>query len=402
MNGARKKHFYFLNPFRNHSIVTISALSVHNDVCILCPPIKLGIFLGIFKKESIKESSYSLKQHIVLLFCTVSFILYKTRVLNYISYITFFRYCAQLFVEHDSSLVYYYQDYLNNCNFAHNRRLHRVCEFIINVAESDENWTQTLIAIEDASIIVVPTAYLQNKLLQYTSKSIVLVKYGGDMLSYLRHQKVNDKHCFDTPSHGLCDLESQPFVIVARCNTERKGVDVLLDSIAELNQHLQACNSSRLRLYRLNIFIAGQPDKKNLDRFTHVSELLASNPSISISAKSYNALEYQQLLKKAHLFIMLSKLESSSIAALEALWHCVPCVLTEGCGVDGFLHNIHGYLLQDRSSTELTAVLSRLFSYNRSSLDRWRFNLPKYRESFSWNSYILSLGEVFEMLDVLN
>jgi glycosyltransferase involved in cell wall biosynthesis len=93
---------------------------------------------------------------------------------------------------------------------------------------------------------------------------------------------------------------------------------------------------------------------------------------------------------------MLSKLESSSIAALEALWHGIPCVLTKGCGVDGFLHNIHGYLLKDRSGKELASVISRLLSNDRPLLDLWRLNLFHYRESFSWNSYILSLDEILK------
>jgi glycosyltransferase involved in cell wall biosynthesis len=216
------------------------------------------------------------------------------------------------------------------------------------------------------------------------------------MLQYLSPRQGDDNPFIHTHSQIPSDIDIEDLVIVARCNTERKGIDELLDGMLELSHNLQHINSTSLPKYRLNVFIAGQLEKNKSDRVNYVHKFLASNPFIRITSNSYNAFEYQQMLHKAHLFIMLSKLESSSIAALEALWHGIPCVLTKGCGVDGFLHNIHGYLLKDRSGKELASVISRLLSNDRPLLDLWRLNLFHYRESFSWNSYILSLDEILK------
>jgi glycosyltransferase involved in cell wall biosynthesis len=95
---------------------------------------------------------------------------------------------------------------------------------------------------------------------------------------------------------------------------------------------------------------------------------------------------YLDLLQEADLFVMPSRLEGTSPAALEALWMGVPAILSPQCGVDHFRADAHGRLIDPNTPENLAGILADILSHPQ-HLSDWRHQLEQDRGLYSWDSY---------------
>jgi glycosyltransferase involved in cell wall biosynthesis len=188
-------------------------------------------------------------------------------------------------------------------------------------------------------------------------------------------------------------LVSPPSIrIIARSHSFRKGADVLFGALPLLDSLLS--NSGSLAL--IDVLVCGSISEPVLkSEFHRLVHRLSGTERVSIKCKQLSQSSFSQQLAISDLFVMPSRLESTSLAALEALWHGLPSILTPQCGVDDFVDARHGILLPDHESLSLAnAILS--FCLKPEKLISYRNFLVQDRALFSWNRYFKAYRELFE------
>jgi glycosyltransferase involved in cell wall biosynthesis len=375
----------FINPFLNHSYFTVRALGLGSNILLFCPPLQLQFLLGRWNRTNILLVTPPLKARIVNLFCVIVFLCFRLRLVSHPFYISAFRRLLSVYLRQVStcSVFVFYQDYVADLVERHHPESSRICELIIATQPCEHNYSSTMAAIQSSSVIVFPTPSLSH-LVKPSHRRCILAPYGGNKLEYLSSHKLFD-HPDLSPSISSGDTACGTTVIriAARSHSTRKGADVLLNALLHVDSLLANSSSSLL----LDIFVCGAIREPSvISLFRMVADSLRRSNRICLQSLQLGHYEFSNLLASSDLFIMPSRLESTSLAALEALWHGVPSIITPACGVDDFINDRHGVLLTEFDPFRLASAI-RSLCQSPARLDSYRRYLSQDRPIFTWNRY---------------
>ena len=368
----------FINPYTHHSYFSVLALSKLGKIEILCPPLSLQILLSTWRKDKLKQSR-SLRGALVLQpAALILYLAFKKCLLSEAAYSRLFKVLAFLLIyKRRDAVIYCYQDYMLPVMQLSSSWGTWICEFIIQAPSDQPNHASSLEAARLAAQVIVPTSRLSQELLPQ-GVSTCLAPYGGNKAQFLAtpvsyRKKAERKHKENTDS----------LIVIARANSFRKGFDLLVEALELLDQrwpsHIQT---------ELQITICGSLEEgHSQEKLAQAQASLSINGHISIKAAQFSQGEYQALLADADLFVMPSRLEGSSPAALEALWMGVPSLLSANCGVDRFSNSRHGILLDPNTASTLASCFTCVLE-SPSTLDQWSANLIEDRSLFTWDSYL--------------
>jgi glycosyltransferase involved in cell wall biosynthesis len=254
------------------------------------------------------------------------------------------------------------------------------------------NYSSTLASIHSSSVVVLPTPSLAG-LVPPSHANYVIAPYGGNKAQYFASQK----SVKDSPTLSMDDghellLPPSSIRIIARSHSFRKGCDILFGALLYLDSLL----ASSVSLAPIDILVCGSLREPQLrSDYQRLVDRLNGSCRVSIKCKQLSQSSFSEELATSDLFVMPSRLESTSLAALEALWHGLPSILTPQCGVDDFVDARHGILLPDHESLSLAnAILS--FCLKPEKLISYRNFLVQDRALFSWNRYFQAYHELFE------
>jgi glycosyltransferase involved in cell wall biosynthesis len=219
-----------------------------------------------------------------------------------------------------------------------------------------------------------------------------MAPYGGNKLQYFASPtSVNDSPTLSSVDVHESLIPPPSIRIIARSHSFRKGADILFDALL----HLDLLLSSSGSLVCIDVLICGSISEPALkSEFQRLVYRLERSGRVSIKCKQLSQSSFSHQLAISDLFVMPSRLESTSLAALEALWHGLPSILTPECGVDDFVDARHGILLPDHESLSLAnAILG--FCLEQEKLICYRNFLIQDRALFSWNRYFKAYRELF-------
>ncbi len=373
----------FVNPHAHHAYFTCLALSRLGPVQILCPPLLLQLWFGQWKHEGLRIGRSLVGTVFATPLVLIGFLLYKLKILSESSYCNLLGFAASLLASLDQrSLLYVYQDYLLPLLSANRSHLVLV-EMIISTSPNQANYVNTLEVLQQASLVVTPCRQILEDI-PAIKMPVQLAPYGGNKAAY------RNKHVLVRRDPPIRDTRS--LTIAARSHNHRKGIDILLGALALLHQQSSQCSIS------LNVVICGSVvDRANLRLISSLNQQ-SSGLQLQIHAGQLSQDSYINLLQKADLFVMPSRLESMSLAALEALWMGLPSILSLQCGVDHFKAGYHGRLIDPNNSEVLAGILTEILAYPQ-LLVQWREQLEQDRGLYRWDTYIEGVGKgVADML----
>jgi len=373
-----KRYCLFANPHSHHSYFTVLALSQLYPVLLLCPPLQLQLLQGKWSRHNLSIKKPCVNEFFAQVLAFIGFFFYKLKLINERQYLGIINKCVEKLLDFNSIYIFaHYQDYINLNAEARKRIKINVCEIIISINKNSQNLFTTLQAVFSADIVVCPATSIAASL--HTSGTIPkIAPYGGNKLDYRRklhraeHSEIGNNIAFN-----------KTILVCARANSNRKGLDILLDSLLLLNERLGKACSTFIDVRICGSVASGQDEE--LLQFT--VKTLNKQSRISVSAIQYPQDAYIALVSTCDLFVMPSRLEGTSPAALEALWHGVPCILSMECGVDAFIHRRHGILLDSLTSTCLADALFDMV-INPKDMIQLKNNLNKDKELFSWDIYL--------------
>lgn len=370
----------FVNPFTHHSYFTILALSACGPVEVLCPPLILQLWLGHWRREALSLRRSFLGVFFAQPLALVAYGLFSLRCISENFYLHCFYLAARIvLLQPGAQLVYVFQDYMLPLMARTHPQRRFISEFIIQISPDLANYRSSVCAAQLAQRVVAPTSLIQAELKDH-GVEVVLAPYGGDKSRYRRlHHKVfiTPKPDELTPS---VPVASNRFLIAARANTFRKGLDLLLEALKQLDHHWPADLQTKVE-----VVICGP--------VVEMQRLLAVSDRISISSGQLSQDAYLELLHQADLFVMPSRLEGSSPAALEALWLGVPALLTANCGVESFQPGEHGLLIDPPTAPVLSDHLRQVLLHPE-LLSTWRHTLARDRHRFTWNRYLATVAQL--------
>lgn len=369
---------FFANPHNHHSYFTALALSQSYPVLLLCPPLQIQLFCRKWSKKNLRLKTPSIKEFSVQMLALMSFILYKLSLMNESQYLSVIIESAKIILASKNAYIFvHYQDYIRIPAEVCKHVSLDICEIIISLGHNSSNQKTTYEAASSADIVVCPNTSMA-EMFQKSGKARVIAPYGGDKSIY---RQTSRRAAF--PS-SINDTEfKKSFLICARANTNRKGLDILLDSLLLLSKKLKYKSTPFIDV-RICGSVAPGEDETMLK---HTIKVLGKHSTISITAAQYTQNDYNSLLRASDFFVMPSRLESTSLAALEALWHGVPCILSKECGVDAFVDGRHGFLLDSLADTCLAEALYEIIDKSDLACSV-RKNLAKDRDLFKWNNYL--------------
>lgn len=353
---------------------------------IICPPLLIQLFQRKWKTAGLRIKLPSLKEALIQLASIPAFILYKVGFLREVSYIKFLSCLANLLVERRNRYVFvHYQDYIMIEPYKRSDRVKDICEFIISTSPSAGNYHSSINAASLADVVIMPSASLSS--IVTTS---YIAPYGGNKVAYRKTTCSANNLSFSSNA-----ILNKSFIICARANSRRKGLDILLHSLLLLNKKFDHANKQLIQV-RICGSIASYEDDALLK---HTIKSLGEESCICISAAQYSQDAYTSLISSCDLFVMPSRLESTSLAALEALWLGVPSILSRECGVDAFVDGRHGVLLESLTSYCLSDALYSMISNPKALLDG-RENLTLDKDIFSWTRYLQAYKNILSDLAI--
>ena len=167
--------------------------------------------------------------------------------------------------------------------------------------------------------------------------------------------------------------------------TWQKGLDVLFDALAQLRE---------LHEWQLDILGEG-PD---------TTELMARSQRLGLARRVHfhgacSPAEVQANLLRAHLFVLPSRYEGLSNAALEALSLGLPCVLTRCGGIDTYIDQDSGWVCSSGDPAELADAIRQGLTLDRHAwIERSHRSLELVRRHFDLDSCARRHIELFENL----
>jgi glycosyltransferase involved in cell wall biosynthesis len=364
----------FVNPHRHHSFFTVLGLSRNCHVEFLCPPLAIDLFFNKWNRSGLQiKTSFvgTLIQSSAFLF----FLLFKVKILSLERYHFLFTLISTIYLSrHDNAIVYCYQDYLLPLIKKRSSSLYFICEYIIQFPLSQSNYASSVEVSLLADMLVAPTSFIKKDL---KTDSVIIAPYGGDKLLYFKRRK--------TTKNSLNAKKSS--TVIVRANSHRKGLDIFINS-------LRLILTDRPKLVNAEFIIAGAVDTQFVPELLELRASLLKYRNIKLQWGELSEEEYQEHLFNASVFLMPTRLEGSSPAAIEALWHGIPCILSVFAGVENFEDERHGWLISDLSNLELLTEMILKSLTENSVTDKIRANLEQDRYLFTWSQYLQVLSSV--------
>ena len=365
----------FVNPHTHHAYFTCLALSRLGPVQIICPPLLLQLWLGEWKREGLRAGGSFIGFALATPLSLIAFLLYKLKIFPEHRYCQCLGLAAWILARRqERSLLFVYQDYLLSV-----LRANRTCPVVVEMincltSPSQDNYITSIEAFQLASLILAPCKQALADL-SGQAAPVASAPYGGDKLAY-RSQAFLNGEGMVAPSR-----RKRQYKIVARAFSYMKGVDILLGALSLLQQSFF---EERLHL---TVVICGPVSELLYQRQITSLNQQGRGVVLQIQAGQFTQDSYLHLLQQADLFIMPSRLESMSLAALEALWIGCPALLSRACGVDQFNPNAHGELIDPNTPEALASILAKVF-LRPQLLDEWREQLEKDRQIYTWEAYL--------------
>jgi len=381
-----------LAPYVNHSLNTITAVSKVAVTYFLSPQLDLSCILGY---TTYKYSDRKLPPFVLLLriLSVVAFVLHKLGILNERYYLKALGFLSILLIRYCKTrrlIVITYQDYLTT--FLRHRfpELLLVSELIIDTVSDSDNYASTIQAISDSSLVLYPNSSMSR--LIPLGKSSQLAPYGGDNSDPPKQTRSTCSTLFS--ENVMFVVPPSTARIVVRANSFRKGGDIFLKALPILAHFPQ----NNLCFQNIEFILTGQIAEPSLRELASqaLSSIRGTN-HISLRSGQFSHNQFISLLNEASLFIMPSRLESTSLAALEALYTSVPCILTPQCGVEQFQPNRHGLIFSSFEPHDLAYLISYCLS-SYQVLSTYRNNLLSCRDIFSWDRYYSVYEDVISRL----
>jgi len=379
----------FINPFLNHTPLTVLALSESFSLKIFCPPFTLSLLFQRIRIRPFRKAPYTSLDFSLFIFLIVSFVIYKLRLITHDQYLFLFRFGFHVYCRFQPppQVISFYQDYVSDIVNTKYKRSFRICELIINSKPSDPNYNSTKLAIAESSFVVLPHCSLLH-LLTTSSPPSVITTYGGNKVELT--SRPSRSFIFLHKKDPVIRFTQNKLKFCARANTYRKGADTFLRSLLIFDKLLQDSTFSTC----IEVCICGTIQEKYIRiLYTNVLSKLSLNSRISLSCHQYNSDQFSALLDSSALFIMPSRQESSSLAALEALWHATPSILSPECGIGQFINGRHGTLLTVHDPEHLA---HSVYSYccNIDLLKLIHDNLIFDAKLFSWQAYFSTYSSI--------
>jgi glycosyltransferase involved in cell wall biosynthesis len=368
----------FVNPHSHHTYFTVLALSQLYPVLILCPPLQIQLFQRRWSKEGLHFKKPSLCERLAQLAAICAFLLYKKQLIDEPDYVSILEACTQAVINQRRDYIFFhYQDYIRLSSKSRSCVALEVCEIIISVNDNSSNLKTTLQASSSADIVICPSTSMA-LVLNSVGVKPEIAPYGGNKTAFRK-----TRHRHDLNLQNKTSSRENVFIICARANSQRKGLDILLHSLLLLNIKFDHSDSPLIQVRICGSVAPGEDDTM----LRNAIKALGKDSTISITAAQYTQDDYNFLLKVSDFFVMPSRLESTSLAALEALWHGTPCILSKECGVDTFVDGRHGILLDSLADTCLAEALYEIIE-KPDLAHSVRRNLAKDRDLFDWNNYL--------------
>lgn len=180
------------------------------------------------------------------------------------------------------------------------------------------------------------------------------------------------------PIHGVTSI-----LLVGRL-AEEKGIDVLLDAlthIIDLEYQVTLVGDGPLRVQ-----LEEQVKTAGLAERIEFAGLL-DEEGVS------------EQLSRSHLFVLPSRYEGLSNAALEAMAHGVPVVVTRCGGIDTYIQPDHGWVCEIEDANSLSAALREALSMDRGEwIRRSKACQMLVKDRFSLEAVAKSYLELFDSL----
>lgn len=367
--------FLFANPYNQHNYFTVKTLAELGDVFIICPPLELQFLFGRWK---IKPRTIRLGfiPFCLRLWCTFLFLCLKLRLISTKLYVHQINQVCSIVAARISNLIWvHYQDYVQLSSQARKNIRADICELIIQTTSASQGWSATVEACSLATLTIAPNTQTLTPVMQVTPTIPAFVApYGGDKSNFLQSSL--------TASSSHPNKEVKPFLISARANSYRKGLDVFLEALIILA--IEYLSDHPLCV---DFVICGHlNDRSAISHYRKANAALSSNPKIRLNAKHFGSAAYLQQLTKTDLFVMPSRSEGMSTAALEALWLGVPCILSRHCGIPKFVPDRHGFELNCLDPMALAGYMARCIDDNL-LLTSFKSNLLIDKNMFTWQEY---------------
>lgn len=381
LEGNHSLCFFFANPFNHHNFFTVHALSNIGKTFVLCPPLQLQFLFGRWICKPPK-TWLGLLPFILQVLCGFLFILLRSRLIDEKFYLNFMTASCNLIALNHKGLVWvHYQDYITLSDQARSSLKADICELIIHSHPDANNWDSTLRAVSQSTIVLSPNQEtIHPQLEEHVKGTVFFAPYGGDKESYLS-QRTPDQE-FDFQS-----ISTTTFRIAARANSYRKGLDTFIEALLILS------NNPLISAYtNIHCIICGRITSLSGRRQFHEVVQKLENTNVTVTAAQLSPNDYISELRKSDLFVMPSRLESMSLAALEALWLGIPCVITSNCGISNFISGKHGFHLTHHDPCELAELISN-FIRDKTLSPTLRSNLANDRNLFAWDDYFAAYSQ---------
>jgi glycosyltransferase involved in cell wall biosynthesis len=377
--------YYFINPHTNHSYFTLRSLSRLGPVEVLCPPLTFQLLLRQWSMDGIRLKytwiGCLLAQPIALL----AYVVYAFRLIKEPTYLFWLQQSARIILmpSRNRQIVYCYQDYLLDLMKTPQRQArYFVSEFIIQIPYGLANHVSSLKAAQKAHFVLTPTKMIKDEL-KCTETNVFIVPYGGDKHRYRSNKRLIELWPQYPANNLSITSQDTDLIIAARSNSHRKGLDLLLKALLAIS-----ARSDLSFLSKIQVVICGSVSPGPLlTSLQKAQNEFSATGSISLSWGQLSQDSYAALLKRSSLFLMPSRLEGSSYAAIEALSMGVPALLSKQCGVETFKPDYHGLLIDVSSAKSLELALKRVLVHPR-LLQDWRSNLQVDRGLFTWDYYL--------------
>jgi glycosyltransferase involved in cell wall biosynthesis len=376
----------FVNPYPHHAYFSVLALSRFSAVEILCPPLTIDLFFQRWKTVGLRPSRLSWPLRFASILLIVLYWAKSNRLLSDQTYVNIFLYLASYSLRHNQDcIIYCYQDYLLPLMKRSRPNQRFISEFIIQFPACQANLNTSVEAALLASGLVAPTSIIINELKAFGVQAS-LAPYGGNKVFYRTDFAIKNTNIEQSNNPSITDKSK--LLVAARSNSFRKGLDILLDALEVLNYDFPVSQFASCEV----VICGNVSEKILLDRLDALSNLFKLSGKIQIKSGQLLQDDYLKLLEKADIFVMPSRLEGSSYAALEALWQGVPCILSSFCGVEMFRPGTHGELLHPLNSYSLQKSLRQIL-LDPCQLQDFRVSLKRDQDLFTWQPYITHVAK---------
>lgn len=168
-------------------------------------------------------------------------------------------------------------------------------------------------------------------------------------------------------------------LFIGRLDVYHKGIDILLDSISQLESVIDDNN--------LEVILVGPFNRKQDKKY--IINVITSNKYlqkvVKLEGPKYGT-EKIILLNKADLFVHTSRLEGMPIAVLEAMSMGVPCLVTKETNMKEIILKSNGGFVTSLNSKEIANKIIDIIQNHKEKLPRIGQNAQKWcYENLNWD-----------------